>query len=248
MDIYYIAWKRPVSWRKPTQGIEETENSETTQVYDIFRTPSRPHAGVRNKVKKKTPKRKISKLEETNIPTEKQSKNRPRTPSGQVLTNSIGDIKHMLEKYGISKHDNAIRDSQRVQNTRTLTRLVEQDQITAFYSQVQNNLVKTITMSKGDTQCVDEHGNTPQTPNTLADQRCEISNSDENKASDKSGQQLAKVLFENVATGVKDQMTESGSVTEAVTEFANKNQQRIEDADHNPVAMDVRTIIKMFEE
>ena len=67
------------------QTIQESiELAEKSPVFDLFKTPAKFQA----KSAKRTPKRKQT----------DEDHSRPRTPSGQVLTSSIGDIKNLFEQ------------------------------------------------------------------------------------------------------------------------------------------------------
>ena len=102
----------------PQKDSNRTKNSGETDFFKLFKSP----ANFQPKSKsKKTPKRKFSE----EVDTVKQSeKLRPRTPSGQVLSVSVGEIASKIENR--SKHDtgkiNLDYKASRNQPTETLMR------------------------------------------------------------------------------------------------------------------------------
>ena len=75
------------------QQKQDLKDSTDTEVFDLFKTPAKfqPKQKVSRRV---TPKRKFNESPES----VKEGDKRPRTPSGQVLTKTVCDIKHMLAK------------------------------------------------------------------------------------------------------------------------------------------------------
>ena len=73
---------------------KEQEIEVSTDVYDLFKTPSKfqPKASR----SKRTPKRKFN--EEHSLSDSECDKNRPRTPSGHPYSASVGSIKFMFEQ------------------------------------------------------------------------------------------------------------------------------------------------------
>ena len=74
----------------PNAG-DEADSGGEQEIYDIFKTPSKPPSGANkintpgNNKTRKTPKRKCAEEE------------RARTPSGQLLTTNVGQIKRLIE-------------------------------------------------------------------------------------------------------------------------------------------------------
>ena len=66
---------------------QEEDQDSTGQIFDIFKSPANYQPKTHSR---RTPKRKL--------PDDSENRLRPRTPSGQVLSNSISDIKANLEK------------------------------------------------------------------------------------------------------------------------------------------------------
>ena len=71
---------------------QETEDRGEQPIYDIFKNPSQHQ--VKPKKANRTPKRKINESEADGEEITREL--RPRTPSGQVLSSSVGEIKTLL--------------------------------------------------------------------------------------------------------------------------------------------------------
>ena len=87
-------------------------------VYDLFKTPAKFQPKIKEKERKKTPKRKLG--AEDNEIGSPQDKVRPRTPSGQILSVSVGQLRSKIERGQLaSVHKLTANKGERGQNQPT---------------------------------------------------------------------------------------------------------------------------------
>ena len=216
-------------------GQEEqiAQDQEGDQVFDLFKTPAK----FQPKTLKKINKRKSSEVGELE---ENKNKNRPRTPSGQFLSRSVGDLKTMLEKCaknltsGLHENDH---DEQ------------EEGQSSPWSSDRDSDLG------------VKHHANRRHSDGTVSTNMMSVNGmaSDEfNLPEDKSlsstqGKRDQKLSNTTVNTMSQVLIAEKSHIAQTIQEAANISAAQMtttpeDQVDINLTTVDMRTVIKMFEE
>ena len=235
-------------------GIEDQESGTvggSKPMYDLFKTP---HKFQPRQTSKKTPKRKFSE--------DKEEQNRPRTPSGQPISNSIDAIKHMLEKrlnpaakkhvkdcdqHGYSQSECVNTNADCMQSSVTNGAEPMCDYSTRTITTVSENKVAECEVANTDLEEVSTNkhlgSQTNCNTNITADRmgvQMEVDTTDENTSKDASVNNLATVLFDGknqkVASDIED------AVKAAAADYKTMPEKE------QPQTVDIRVVVQMLEE
>ena len=224
------------------EGVGQGEHTKTEQVYQLFRTPAKfqpKHKG------KRTPKRKHKEDEDGEEYSTSQSPihERPRTPSGQVLSASIGQIKHMLKacyenpnKIVRYSHDDGSVACLPNRDKKTVASQVSAcDQLRSALRSA-DEVNRSVNMIKGDGK---------QTLHQSATNCDALVQSDQTGDADytSSADSLAASLFDENKGDVQTMLQEKGYVN-----INRSTQKTAVDGQPSTQTMDVRTVVKMLED
>ena len=204
----------------PVEEQEDSEEQPTSEVYELFRTPHKfqPKGKYR---KSSVQKRKFSQ----ESPENKEDK-RPRTPSGQYLTNSVADIKSKLEDKLVQRgqvHDYSEISVQSTINCETAQALEHGNTLVKYHDQGVGKVIKGTQLNRCESEITYQE----------FVKSLKLSDQTYSKMSGKSTSAIDRVI--DTAT------------TDINKEVRSSQQTNQENPYENPEVMDVRAVITLLE-